>query len=318
MTSRPSSFPLTSPGRLRLLSTRELLQMPMPEWLIQGIIPKGGVVGLYGAPGSKKSFIAIDMAMAVASGQPWQGHPTQAGTAIYIAAEGGVGITKRVRARLAKYQQEPEDVDIAWLTETVSVNNDTDDLTTVFNRIDDEAEWEPSLIIIDTLARCFDGDENTQQDMGRFIAGVDAMRLRYNATVIIVHHTNVGGARERGNTAFRGAADTMIAIETDQETGNIIVNCSKQKDAEEFPPIELMLEVMPEYESAVVVSAAQMKSDVILNWLKVGPLTFKDLKARVEEPDSRMSLATLKRKLKELLASGEIIKDSDDFYQVPS
>lgn len=317
MTSRPSGFTLTGSGRLRLYSTRELLQMPAPEWLVDGIVPQGGLVGIYGQPGGGKSFVAIDLALCVATGRPWQGHAVQQGFVIYIAAEGGVGITKRVRGWLAVNDLSPDDANIAWLTESVAVNNDADDLETLFARIDDEVEQEPTLIIIDTLARCFDGNENEQEDMGRFIAGVDRMRLVYGATVIIIHHTNVSGARERGNTAFRGAADAMIAIDQNKESGTIEVSCTKQKDAADFETLELMFQLVPEHDTAVIVQAGQIKANLVLNWLKVGPLSYAELKTRAEGGDSgaAMSPATLKRKLRELRESGKIIKNVNDLYE---
>lgn len=310
MSSRPTDFQLTGGGRLKLYSTRELIALPAPEWLIDNIIPRGGVVGLYGPPGEGKSFVALDMASAVAAAQDWQGFATFGGDVVYIAAEGGVGITKRVKAILLKRQLAPDDLRISWLTEAVSVNNDADDIDRLFDRLDIEVERQPVLIVIDTLARCFDGNENEQEDMGRFIAGVDRMRLQYGATVMIIHHTNKGGTGERGNSAFRGAADTMIAVSRDKDTGNIAVECNKQKDAADFDTLELALELVPDVDSAVVVQASIIKSDIVYGWISLGPCTFSELKARTEEDESPVSLATLKRKLKELQKEGKITRDS--------
>lgn len=315
MTSRPSGFQLTGGGRLKLYSTRELFELPAPEWLIDGILPRGGVVGLYGPPGEGKSFVALDMAVAIATGLPWQGNAVHAGYVLYIAAEGGVGITKRVKALAIKHHLTPDAINVAWLTEAVSVNNDVDDIDTLFNRLDNEVEDQPVFIVIDTLARCFDGNENEQEDMGRFIAGVDRMRLHFNATVMIIHHTNVSGERERGNTAFRGAADTMVSVKRDKDTGNILVACNKQKDAVDFDTIELMLQVIPEVESAVVVQASSVKATIVYDWIAVGPLRYRDLRERAEEEGSGVSVATLKRKLRELQQEHRIVKNIEGFYE---
>src|SRR3990167_7919183 len=117
--SRPSTFSLTAPGPLRLYSMTELLRLPPPEWLIKHYLPAGGLVGLYGQPGHYKSFVAIDMAMSVATGQPWQGADTRRGHVIYVAAEGGTGIAKRGHAWLQEHQVDPAQADIAWLTESI-------------------------------------------------------------------------------------------------------------------------------------------------------------------------------------------------------
>src|SRR5690606_10549312 len=89
---------------------------------------------------------------------------------------------------------------------------------------------------------------------GRFVAGVDRLRHELKATVIIVHHTRLDGDRERGNTAFRGAADAMISIKKKKgHQGQFIVANDKQKDAEEFAPLSFMLEPVEAFESCVVV-----------------------------------------------------------------
>lgn len=249
--SRPSGYTLTAEGPLRLLSTLELLNMPAPTWLIESIMPSGGLVGLYGAPGSGKSFVSIDIALSVATGRPWQGLAVQQGYVIYIGAEGGTGIGKRVLAWLATHKVEPKDVgNIAWLIESIPLNADSAEMGKLLERIIDEIRVRPALIIVDTLARCFDGDENQQEDMGRFIAGIDVLRREFGCTVLVVHHTRLGVDRERGSTAFRGAADTMVAVEKDDAC--ITLQCNKQKDAEEFQPLVLQLSQVEGTDSCVV------------------------------------------------------------------
>lgn len=237
MSSRPDGFTLTSSGPLRLYSTAELLRLPPPEWLVNGVIPAGGLVGLYGPSGTGKSFVAIDLAMAVATDTPWQGHTVAPGYVVYISAEGGTGMGKRALAWLLTAGIDPVAVKMAWLIESIPIYADSDQMTTLLDRITEEARLSPSLVVIDTLARCFDGDENETEDMGRFVAGTDQLRHQLGTTVLVVHHTRLGGDRERGNTALRSAADTMIALEG--EGNQITLTCNKQKDAEEFKPIEL-------------------------------------------------------------------------------
>ena len=60
--------------RFTLLTSDEVLTLPDPEWLIEGVLPLGGQALLYGQPASYKSFVAPDKALHVASGLPW--HPS--------------------------------------------------------------------------------------------------------------------------------------------------------------------------------------------------------------------------------------------------
>lgn len=317
MSSRPSSFALTSPGKLRLYSTQELLRLPPPEYLIDGILPAGGLVGLYGPPNHGKSFAAVDMALSVATGRPWQGHPTKQGYVIYVAAEGGVGMSKRVRAWVTEYAVDAKFAAVAWLTQALPIQSDSADMNTLFERINDEINEQPALVIIDTLARCFDGDENMQEDMGKFIGGVDRLRREFDATVIVVHHTRLDADRERGSTAFRGAADTMIGVKQERKTGVITFTCDKQKDDESFASMDVRLKVVTDTKSCVIVGVAQEATTAILAAIrKAGSLGigFKELQAHCS--GLTISPATLKRRLVSLNESGQIIKDSRLYFDI--
>ena len=46
------------------------------------------------------------------------------------------------------------------------------------------------LIVLDTLARGFGGsDENAAHDMGAFIQGCDILKVKTDATILLVHHS---------------------------------------------------------------------------------------------------------------------------------
>ena len=209
--SKPSSFALTSEGRVQLYSTLELLNMPEPEWLIDGIIPKQAFVVLYGPSGCGKSFVAIDIAMCVSSGLAWQSHEVDTGFAVYISAEGTSGIGQRAKAWLLANRKHADETNIAWAVESVPIYQDSEDLQALFDRFD-ELQDQPAIVVVDTLARCFEGDENDTPDMAAFVKGIDRLRNECGSTVLVVHHTNSSDSRERGNGSLRGAADTMIRM----------------------------------------------------------------------------------------------------------
>jgi hypothetical protein len=79
-----------------------LISMPPVSWAVgdgdHGLITAHGLSMIYGAPGSGKSFITLDMALCQAHGIEWQGMPTKQGDVLYIAGEGVGGLGKRVKA----------------------------------------------------------------------------------------------------------------------------------------------------------------------------------------------------------------------------
>lgn len=296
---------------MRIYSTAEMMALPPPKWLVDQIIPAGGLVGLYGPPGVMKSFVAADLALSVAAGGLWQGHPVSQGFPLYVCAEGSAGMGKRIKGWLMYRGLKPAQAPAAWLTESVPVYTDSDGMARVIERIE-EAEIVPDLIIIDTLARCFDGDENQQADMGRFVAGVDRLRKEFDATVVVVHHTRLDGDRERGNTAFRGAADTMLSLSN--KKGKLILSCNKQKDAEEFDDIELKTRAVPGADTIVIVNetraiAAKVRGLQILEVLKdLGPSTWDALFSAMNSR-AGMPRTTFARKLAGLVENDEIVKE---------
>ena len=72
------------------------------HWAIDGLIPGEKITWLYGPSRSGKSFIAVDMAAAIASGRPWLGRQCDQSTVVYVAAEGGDEFhARRAAAELA-------------------------------------------------------------------------------------------------------------------------------------------------------------------------------------------------------------------------
>lgn len=232
-----------------LYTTAKLLQLPEPTWLIERLYPTGSLVVLYGPSGHYKSFLALDWSLHIATGQSWQGLQVQQGPVIYIAAEGRGGLAQRVDAWLSHYHVvnppiffglEPVDMLDDGPEELIDACREV-----VYDPEEEPSDLYPALIVIDTLARCFGGDENETADMARFVAGIDLLRQELHATVLVVHHVGKDWGRgERGSSVLRGAADTMIRASkqgSSEEQKTILMKCSKQKDAVEFEDIELRL-----------------------------------------------------------------------------
>lgn len=229
-------------GRLKLYTATEVMTRPNPDWLVHGLFTTGALIGLYGPPAEGKSFLALDWALSIAQGGEWHGRPVYQGAVVYIAAEGGASIGKRVQAWM-RYRELPDVPAAFFFLEGVQFS-DAEDVELVLSRLRD-AQVIPQLIVVDTLARCFvGGDENSAGDMGKFIDGLARLHCETGAAVMLLHHTGkTTKETERGSTAFRAAADVMIRVEK-KGTG-IDVHNNKQKDAESFDVIRLTLLQVP-------------------------------------------------------------------------
>lgn len=233
------------PNPFRLVRISDL-KVKAPDYLVRGLLERGAMAVPFGAPGAGKSFFTADVAACIATGRPFHGRKTQQGTVIYIAGEGHAGIARR---RAAWEMETGVSLDDAPFFVSEVAGNFLDDAVTrqVVQAIEAEAKKEgaPALIVIDTLARNFGGgDENSAQDMNRFIAAVDAVKGQWpGCAAMIVHHTGHGNTeRSRGSGALRGAADHEFRIEKQGLT--MTVECTKMKDGAPPPPMAFeMLEV---------------------------------------------------------------------------
>ena len=247
------------PDRLQLYTFHELVNRSPAPWQIKGVLRTQSVSLLYGRRGCYKSFLALDLAASLATGLPWQEHEIpKKGLVIYVAGEGGGGMVQRARAWAEQHEVSPSQVNVHFVTEPVVVTASSDDMEILIHRVrlaigwhigmDEETgddyetphayEW-PALIVIDTLARCFTGDENKQEDMGQFIQGVDRLRQEFNASVLIVHHTGRDESHERGSTVLGGACDTIYKLEADSHKHRLALFNEKMKDSREPDPVWL-------------------------------------------------------------------------------
>lgn len=221
------------------------LALQPPPAIVDGLLREQDIGVLFGAPGCGKSFVAIALALALASGEPWLGREV-AGPApvLYIAGEGAYGIGKRVLAWAGGTIPARSPVWENWRQLTALVPLlDTEAFPALLRSVEQLAEEQvrPRLIIVDTLARAMTGgDENSAKDMGLFVHRCGELRERTGAAVLLVHHSGKAGGAERGSSALRGACDVMMALEKD-DAGDVTLTVTKTKDDRPPDPIDVEL-----------------------------------------------------------------------------
>lgn len=201
------------------------------EPLVKGLLDAGALSVIYGPSNSGKTFIAVDIGFKVATGTAWHGRKTRKGPVVYVAAEGGRGIFKRLAA--LKHHFKPDDETQFFvvpcpvdLLNGSGLQSDTARLIALIREVEAACGAQIELLVIDTLSRALaGGDENSSKDMGTFIKHVDALRAAIKAHLLIVHHTGKEAARgARGWSGIRAAVDTEIEIL------NNVLTVTKQRD----------------------------------------------------------------------------------------
>jgi 5S rRNA maturation endonuclease (ribonuclease M5) len=206
--------------------------MPPVEFLIDQLLPEKAFTMMYGSPGSGKSFLAIDMALSVANGVPWQGYETKRGAVLYIAGEGVGGFAKRWKA-WSKHKGMDKTPDMHVLP--VAVNfMDEEEITRLLYTID-RLDKQFSMVVVDTVHRSMHGaEENSASEMARFIDACDTIQRHTGGTMLAVHHSGKNSAQgARGSNSLLGAVSTSLMVGKSDDI--VTLRVEKQKDAE---PIE--------------------------------------------------------------------------------
>lgn len=193
----------------KLMDRAALRDIPPPEPLIHGYLNLDSAARLTGASGTGKTFGAISMAAAVATGRDWFGHQVRQGPVVYLAAEGVRGLNPRIEAWERRNDTNLDGEPFYLYPEAVQTNHATD--WDVWVEIC--AEIKPVLIILDTQARVTVGvEENSNSDMARVVNAVDALKRATGACVLLIHHTGHEHERARGASAVKGAMDTELLM----------------------------------------------------------------------------------------------------------
>lgn len=250
------------------------------EYLIEGHIPSDGVTLVYGDSGAFKSFVAVDLAYCVATGREWHGFEVKQGPVLYIVGEGGQGIRKRARA-WRKANGVDTDSPIWFWTVPVAFSV-KDQIALVQEAVSQIATAEgrpPVMLIVDTLARCFGpGDENTQKNMNRFLAGVDVAMHHKGARVVLHHVGHKDKDRARGSYALIAALDANIHVRRVETAGNgrpgCILESRKQRDDEKPEPLAFATEVISLGEN----SQGRWQSSLILKRIPASNVTVVEVK----------------------------------------
>jgi len=189
------------------------------EWLIEDIIPKKAFVALYAPPASYKSFIALDMAEAIATGRDWMGRSVkQSGVVLYIAGEGHGGLGARIKACKIK-NDSPDGAPLYVIRAQINLRSSQEDFDNLISAINDLLETvgeKLQMIVLDTLMRMSGGgfNENSSEDMGGFITQAGKLQAFYDCALLVIHHSGKDVTKGlRGHSLpLLGAVDTELEI----------------------------------------------------------------------------------------------------------
>jgi hypothetical protein len=225
--------------RFRLRAFDQITVGTEPAYLVKGLIPRVGLVVVWGPPKCGKSFWTFDLVMHVALGWPYRDRRVQRGGVVYVALEGASGFQARAEGFRQRFLPEsPDPVPFYLVADGLNMAKDHAELIGCIRL---QAKTAPAVVVIDTLNRSLGGSESDDKDMAAYIRAADAIRDAFGCAVIVVHHCGVDASRPRGHTSLTGAVDAQLAVKRDG-SDNVQVTVEWMKDGPEGDVIASRLE----------------------------------------------------------------------------
>jgi len=187
---------------------------PAYRWLLEGLWSHRAVGIIGGAPKASKSWLALDMAVSVASGTPCLGRfeVTSVGPVlIYLAEDDAPDVRERVEQLCEHRRLSLDALDVELLT-TASLRLDLEEDCL---RLDATvAALKPSLLVLDPLVRLHRTlDENSSGDIARLLGYLREINRRYDLALALVHHMSKRPRKNLGQ-ALRGSSDLHAWVDS--------------------------------------------------------------------------------------------------------
>lgn len=290
---------------------------PSSNWLIERLWASQGVGLIGGAPKSCKTFLALEIAVAVASGRPCLGHipVREPGPVLVFAAEDQPAqvrarIEGLARARGADFQRMPL---LLILEEEIRLDRERD-----IERLEHALqEHRPRLLVLDPFVRMHRQNENSATDIAAILARLRALQRRFQLAILLVHHTRKGngpvaGQALRGSSDLHAWGDSNLYLKKGQGAIRLAI---EHRAAPAPEPLHLNLTGDPARLEMTAPEARRPEADIqqqILDALRRQTLNKIQLRAALQVRNQTLSEA-----LQRLDTAGRITRQNGQWALVP-
>lgn len=220
---------------------KELLALQPPtlnEVIKPGILTRGGSLLLYGDPATFKSWMVIDLAIALAEGKQWLIFETvPSKVLIFQAEQDEFDYQDRFIQVISSNGKVPD-----RLSDNLWIYNERElKLDHFYGQTIVTAEMErikPQVLIIDNLSFSISGSEKDELHIKRFLDYTRKFQQKFRTSIVVVHHTRKEGESDKGMQEASGAyllsrwADTIIrTYVVNAEVDLLSMDFQKQKNA---------------------------------------------------------------------------------------
>lgn len=230
----------------------DVLGIPEPDALIEDWLSFDSTNVIYGATGTYKTFISLDMALSIGCDVDWQGYQVTRTGVVYVLTEGRGFISKRIAAWKEHRGVGHLPDDFVLITAPVALLQEgcAEDFAAF---VMEASAHPPGLIVFDTLSRVLGSsgvDEQGNMTMQAAVDASDAVNVHLEnvrdgrrAATLWNAHTGWTSDHVRGGSAFQSGVSTAIHVEADEKAGTITLHNPKQRDS--IKEVDLHLVPLP-------------------------------------------------------------------------
>lgn len=204
------------------------MDVPLRGWHVDELVPARTVTGLSGDGATGKSMMALQLAVMTICGGYWMGREVKAGAVLYVAAEDdldemhrrldaitrafGIAMDSLQGLRLVPLAE--RDALLAVPDNRGGVLRETPLMRQLDNAL---AQHRPALVIFDTKADLFGGDENNRAHARQFIGMLRSRAIKYDMAALLLDHPSLGGlasgAGTSGSTGWSNSLRSRLYFE---------------------------------------------------------------------------------------------------------
>lgn len=292
---------------------------PERAWMVADLWARAGVGIIGGAPKCCKSWLALDLALSVASGTPCLGRFPVLGaqSVLLYMAEDAASVVKARLEGLCRHRR----LDLAALPiDVITAPSLRLDLERDQHRLAETVRRHaPRLLVLDPFVRLHRIDENHAGDVSALLAYLRALQREHDLAVVVVHHARKNAAPGaapgqglRGSGDFHAWGDSNLYLR--RQRGELVLTIEHRAASAPAPRTLALVtgtadQTHLEIQESVRVSDPQgldLDAAVLQTLDQVGPMTRESLRAALRVRNQRLCGS-----LQRLAASGQVFRIGD-------
>jgi RecA-family ATPase len=177
-----------------------------PKWVVEGLVMGGSIGFIAAEPKATKSWLALHMAQAVATGLPFMGKfLSNVSNVLYVQEEDSVE-TVMTRYRLLEKGHVMPAPAPGRINYAIQTGFKLDAVGAAGELTREAKLCGAKLIIMDVLNKLHTGNDSDQKHATKLMSVVEEVRRATGAAILIVHHFAKGSPGRRGNQRMRGSS----------------------------------------------------------------------------------------------------------------